>query len=291
MAIRRTALSCLVVVIVAFAARADVFDNYINPILAKAVDGPNLKEIKQISSEELQDHERVVPGAEGAVLIVRTNGGRYAKLAVQAGARQKIGGGKTLPILIVDRYVAFKEGEERTVAASGAGLRLFPGFRLSLDLGQIVPEELGGDLRFVADGDKTRVEPLGDAKLYLLTKHIPETNPKKTDKVVVGEKFEPRFFSGKYKLHDDGRRSGDLVLKVDDDGTITGAYYSDKDGAKYDVAGRVGTPNHSVQFTVKFPQAEQTFQGWLFTGDGKYLTGSSHLNEREAGFYAVRVEE
>jgi hypothetical protein len=78
---------------------------------------------------------------------------------------------------------------------------------------------------------------------------------------------------------------------VDDDGIISGAYYSDKDGQKYEVHGRVGTPQHSVQFTVKFPRSEQTFQGWLFTGDGQVLSGSSRLAEREAGFYARRVEE
>jgi hypothetical protein len=50
-------------------------------------------------------------------------------------------------------------------------------------------------------------------------------------------------------------------------------------------------PPHSVEFTVQFPRSEQTFKGWLFTGDARAITGSSRLGEREAGFYAVRVEE
>ena len=37
--------------------------------------------------------------------------------------------------------------------------------------------------------------------------------------------------------------------------------------------------------------AEQVFQGCLFTGDGKVLTGTSKMAEREAGFYAVRTED
>jgi hypothetical protein len=57
------------------------------------------------------------------------------------------------------------------------------------------------------------------------------------------------------------------------------------------VTGRVGATPHSVSFTIRFPRSEQTFQGWLFTGDGKALTGYSRLLTREAGFYAVRVEE
>ena len=150
---------------------------------------------------------------------------------------------------------------------------------------------MGGDLRFVVDGEKSFVEPVGKAKLYLLTKALPEATPKKTEKVVIGEKFEPRYFNGKYKLFDDGRRSGELVLKVDDDGSVSGAYYSDKDGQKYDVHGQIGTPDYSIQFTVQFPRTEQTFQGWLFTGDGKHMAGTSRMNEREAGFYATRVEE
>jgi hypothetical protein len=57
------------------------------------------------------------------------------------------------------------------------------------------------------------------------------------------------------------------------------------------VTGKIGTVKHSVRFTVKFPRAEQVFQAWLFTGDGKALAGFSRLQDREAGFYALRIEE
>src|SRR5262249_42284365 len=101
----------------------------------------------------------------------------------------------------------------------------------------------------------------------------------------------PRYFNGTYQLYDDGRRSGKLTLKVTESGEVTGAYYSDKDGRKYEVKGKVGSPAHSVQFTVKFPQTEQAFHGWLFTGNGKAMAGTSRLQEWEAGFYALRAEE
>jgi hypothetical protein len=194
-------------------------------------------------------------------------------------------------MLLIDRYVTYREGEERAVAASGTNVSLYPGFRLSLDLGQVVPEDLGGDLRFVVEDGKVYTQPLGKAKLYLVTKALPDVAPKKPEKLVVGAKFEPRYFNGTFQLYDDGRRSGRLTLQVDDDGAVRGAYYSDKDGQKYEVRGKLGTPKHSIQFTVQFPRSEQTFQGWLFTGDGKALAGSSRLAEHEAGFYAVRVEE
>ena len=193
-------------------------------------------------------------------------------------------------MLLIERYVTYKEGEEQQVFASGKNLALYPGFRLSLDLGQVVPEDLGGDLQFVVDGDKISARPVGKAKLYVLTKAVPGAEPKKGAKLVVGAMFDPRYFTGTFKLYDDGRRSGKLVLKVEDDNSVSGFYYSDRDGARYDVFGRVGKPAHSIQFTVKFPRTEQLFQGMLFTGDGRAMAGTSRMQEREAGFYAVREE-
>jgi hypothetical protein len=269
---------------------ADAFDHYLNPILTKAIDNETVKETRQATVSVLREHDRILPNVPGALLIVKTNDGRNCKLLVQP-AKQRAPGDKFVPILLIERYVTYKEGEEQTVVAGNKGLSLFPGFRLSLDLGQVVPEELGGDLRYVVDGDKAYVEPLGKAKLYVVTKPLPEATPARPEKVVVAEPFEPKYFNGTYKLYDDGRRTARLVIKVEDDGNVTGAYYSDKDGKKYDVRGKVGTPKHSLQFAVQFPNAEQVFQGCLFTGDGKALAGTSKMAEREAAFYALRLEE
>lgn len=287
---RRLAAALLVVIAAAPARAADAFDLYTNPILAKVPKADGALAVKELARDQVIDHDRTLPGVASTFLVVRTNDNRWSKLLVQY-ARHKAGGGKTVPMLSVERFVTFKEGQERAVQAGGQNVNLYPGFRLSLDLGQVVPEELGGDLRFVVDGDKAHVEPLGQAKVYLVTKPLPEAAPKKTEKVVVGEKFEPKYFNGTFQLHDDGRRSGKLTLKVNGDGAVTGTYTSDKDGQAYDVRGRVGTPQHSIEFTVQLPRSEQTFKGWLFTADAKAITGSSRLGEREAGFYAVRIEE
>ena len=127
--------------------------------------------------------------------------------------------------------------------------------------------------------------------MYLLTKGLPEAAPKKKAKFVIGETFEPKYFNGKFKLYDDGRRSGTLVLQVAKDGEVAGSYYSDKDGQKYEVTGKVAQTKNAIRFTIKYPRTEQQFQGWMFTGDGLKITGSSKLQDREAGFYATRVEE
>jgi hypothetical protein len=270
--------------------RLDAFDLYLNPTLARLIESPHVKEVKRLALDELGDHDRVLPGLPYAFLAVQTNEGRRAKLLVQA-ARHKVSDDRLIPMLLLERYVTYKEGEEQTRLTEGRNVALYPGFRLSLDRGQVVPEEVGGDLRCVVEGDRAFVEPVGKAKLFLVTKGLDGLAPPKGEKLVVGDTFETRFFNGTYRLSDDGRRSGKLVLKVDEEGGVSGAFYSDKDGAKYEVRGRVGPLPHAVQFTVQYPRTQQVFTGMLFTGDARALAGTSRMDSRESAFYAVRVDD
>jgi hypothetical protein len=270
-------------------AWADPFDHYTNPVLARLLRTKNVKEVKKLTPNDVVDNDRVLPGIPSAFLVVKTNADRHAKLLVQAG-RQKTSAGKALPVLLVERFVTYKEGEERTVLTSGKNRSLFPGFRFSLDLGQVVPEDLGGDLRLVADGDKVYAEPLGKARLFLVTEALADAAPKRPGKFVLGEKFEAKYFNGTFKLHDDGRRSGTLRLRVSAGGSVSGAYYSDKDGRKYELTGKVGTPPYVIEFTVKYPRTEQTFRGLMFTGTGKAIAGTARMAGTETGFYALREE-
>ena len=271
-------------------ARADAFDHYINTVLVKAPKAEGVEKIKELTPEQMVRHSQVLPGVQGTLLVVRTNDNRMAKLLVQP-ARQKVSDAESVPILLIERFTTYREGEERTVQATGQNVRLFGDFRFSLDIGQVVPQALGGDLRFVVEKENFHLEPVGKAEMYLLTQHLAEATPKKTAKVTVGQKFEPRYFTGIYKLHDDGRRSGTLHLKVEENGDVFGSYYSDKDGQKYEVDGKVGTPPYAITFKVTFPRTAQFFQGLMFTGNGAAITGTSRLQDRETGFYAVRVEE
>jgi hypothetical protein len=282
--------SLIALLLLAGCVRADLFDYYLPRDCDRLLEaGKRIKELKQLLPTQVIDHDRALPRAGAAMLLVKTNADRWAKLLVTAG-KQKLPGDKTVPILVIERFVTYKEGEERQIAADGKNLALFAGFRLSLDMGQIVPEELAGDLRFVVDGDKAHLEPVGKAKLYILTEHDPAVEPKKAGAFILGDKVEAKHFTGTFKLLDDGRRSGKLVLTANDDGKITGAYYSDRDGAKYEVNGRVGPKPHMVEFAIKFPRTEQVYRGMLFTGGGKALAGTSKLAERESAFYALREE-
>ncbi len=82
-----------------------------------------------------------------------------------------------------------------------------------------------------------------------------------------------------------------LKLEVNDAGDITGTFTSDKDGREYEVQGKAGTPKHAVAFTIKYPATTQTFTGYIFTGDAKAIAGTAKMLEREAGFYAERIED
>jgi hypothetical protein len=273
-------------------ACADHFEHYINPILDKTIaDGKNIKEHKELTASQIAEMGEVLADTSDAFLIVRTNEDRWAKLLVQQ-ARQRFGKDKQAPMLLIEKYVTFKEATERTVKAKGENVHIYPGMRLNLDLGQFVPEALGGDILVEAvEKDSFKLKPLGNAKLYVLTKPIPDVVPKKAEKLVVGATFEIRYFNGTYKLYDDGRRSGKLKLEVNESGEVTGSFYSDRDGAKYEVFGKAGDPQHAIRFTIKFPQVEQNFNGFLFTGNGKAIAGTTKLQNREAGFYAERVEQ
>jgi hypothetical protein len=268
--------------------RADAFDHYFNAHLDKLTTAKEAQRITELTPNLMVEHSRALPGVTATFVVVRTNEGRLCKLLVQP-AQQKLPK-QTLPIALIERFVTFREGEERTLHASGQNVRLFDDFRFNLDIGQVVPAGVTADIRFIATGDKVFLEPIGKAEMFVVTKPLAEATPKKLPKLVVGAAFEPRYFSGSYKIYDDGRRSGILNLKVADDGEVAGFYYSDKDGQKYEVEGKVGRPNHSIQFKITFPRTVQQFQGWMFTGDGRAITGTSRLQERETGFYAVRQE-
>lgn len=287
---------CAIVVFAAtFAARqscwADAFERLTNPVLQQAIDSSNVQEVKSLTSELAFQHDRALPGVVGAVLIVRTNEGRNAKLLVQ-WARQKQADGKSIPMILIDRYTCYREGEERAVNSNGLNLSFFPGFRFSLDIGQLVPSELAADLICKQQENAAVLEPVGKAKLFVVrSSPLPKSAPSAAQQKPGDGPFDPKFFTGTYKLNDDGRRSGTLELRVKEGGEVTGAYYSDGTGQKYEVTGKITSPKNAVQFTIRFPRTEQVFHGWLFTGDARGLTGYATMQERETGFYALRVEE
>jgi hypothetical protein len=281
-------LSLLLLFVVVPHARADLFDRITNTDLANTLKGDSVESISEIASAQLASTQ--IPGITGSLIVLKTREGRYCKLIVQAG-QQKIGKDRH-PMILIDRFATFKEGDERATVAKGGSVQLFSGVQFNADLGQVVPAAIGGDLELSGGPELSKVvlKAVTPAKMWLVTK-LPKLGPDRSGKLVIGETFEPRYFNGVFKLQDDGRRSGTLNLDVDEAaGTVTGSFYSDKDGRKYEVTGKLGTIRHQIQFSIRFSQTEQQYQGFMFTGDGRAIAGVSKLKDRESGFYAVRVE-
>jgi hypothetical protein len=270
-------------------AQADAFERYTNNVLAQAPAAAGVLELKRLTPEHVAQHSRLLGSAGGCLVVVKTNGGLNCKLIIQM-ARQRTDTGSTAMALI-ERFVTYKGDEDRALKASGQGVHLYSGFLFKLDVGQVVPAALGGDLRFVEDKEHGYLEPIGNAKLYLITKSLPGTEANKSGRLTIGDTFEPRHFTGVFKLHDDGRRTARLTLKVEADGQVSGQYVSDQSGREYEVFGKVENPKHRIQFTVRFPQSEQVFTGMMFTRDGKAICGTTKLQEKEFGFFAVRADE
>jgi hypothetical protein len=293
----RHALAALIILACASRGpvRADDFDYYTNTVLEKVPQAKGVLKVQQLTPELLTEHSGAIKGLSGALVVVKTNEERWSKLVVYA-AQQKVATEKSFPnlkafpILLIERFVTYKDGEERAIQVQGKDVRLFGGFRFNLDIGQVVLPDITADLRFVATDMGNYAVPVGKAELYLVTKPLPEAKPDVSAKVVVGEKFQPQYYSGVYKLYDDGRRSGTLHLTVRDDSVVKGHFFSDKDGAKYDVDGKVGDPHHKIEFKIYYPRTVQQFNGWMFTANGKAFSGWTKLENQETGFYAVRQE-
>jgi len=285
-------IAVLLAFFVTGSAWADAFDDYHGLDLKKvAASADHAKPMKRLTREDLvaAAAEQVLPKAEGAFLIVHTNDNRWAKLLVHAGA-QKVDMNTIFPILLIDRFVTYKEGEERARVADGKSVRLFPDFRFNLDIGAIVPEKgLAADLRFVHDKGVIYVEPLGKAELFLVTKHLADVTPPKGAPIVVGAKFDKALYNGKYTVYDDGKIPSELNLAVNAKGEVAGFLFSGATGAKYEVFGQVGpNPMYGIQLTVLLPRTRQEFTGWMFTTDASAIAGFSRIEGREAGFYAIR---
>src|SRR5262245_11629370 len=104
-------LAVLLLFISAAFTRAEQFDYYTQPVLAKAISDGTLKDVKELTSDQIAEYTSALPDSASAFLVVATSDKRFAKLLVQP-ARQKIGD-KQAPLLLVDKYVTFKGTSDR----------------------------------------------------------------------------------------------------------------------------------------------------------------------------------
>ncbi|MEY4394973.1 MAG: hypothetical protein RL595_2222, partial [Planctomycetota bacterium] len=141
----------LVLALFSSTLKADEFELYVNTTLQKMVeDEIYIQKYDQLYLKDVADAEFNLSGSQAGFVLVKTNEGRNAKILLQF-ARQKINNEKFAPMVVLERFVTYREGQERTVLANGKNIALFNGFRFNLDLGQIVPAELNADIEFGTD--------------------------------------------------------------------------------------------------------------------------------------------
>ncbi|WZO96254.1 biopolymer transporter ExbD [Isosphaeraceae bacterium EP7] len=269
-------------------ARADDFGRLDGKVLervageAKPAPGP-------LTMSAIARLPAVLAGSRSPLLVARSNEKGMARLLVAPALKKRAGGGEPIPVLIIERFDAFAAGESTTRQAHAQDLMLFDGFEFDLDAGQVVPSGQGGDLRFSAEGEGgPRLIALGDAQLF-----IPESNPlpaaPEPGKPSAGRAVIPGDFGGVYRLNADGQWTGSLELKVGPEGEVSGRFASDLNGTVYPVEGEVSRESpQKVSFRVKYPRAEQDFEGRLFTEGKNALAGTVVMLGKAYGFYALR---
>ncbi len=261
---------------------ADVFDKHTSDVLQKAVQ--KQQPLKQLSMDVAGRLKTLSPKMSAPCIVMKTNDGGWAKAMIGWGFRK--GTDKPIPVLVLERFVTYRSDRTSVTTAAGREVMLFAGFSFDLDIGQVVPEGQGGDVRLDATGvihaiDKSEIYTLDGSQL---TEDPDDVEPDPNDH----EGVLPRDFGGSWTVDVDGRWKGELDLVIDDAGRASGTYRSDESQSVYDVTGRVSGLPHRIRLNLQLDNATQTFDAYLWTKDKSALAGTATLAERTFGFYALR---
>lgn len=270
--------------------RADQFERLDGPWIAGAVKGPDAKPRERLTIGDLGAMPALLRDTRSALLLATTDRGNPARLLVVPELRKPASGvGPPIPVVVLERLDAFDAADLSTRLATRRDVVAFDGFQIDLDSGQVVPEGQGGDVVFHVGGDGgPRLEPVGPARLYSLAK-APAVDDAKVHRPTPGKAVLPGDFAGRYRLFADGQWTGTLDLKVEARGVIVGQFRSDLHGTTYPVSGQVATDSaQKVAFAIKYPRARQEFEGYLWAEGKGAIAGVARLNERPAGFFAIR---
>ncbi|GAC1449703.1 MAG: hypothetical protein NVSMB9_33690 [Isosphaeraceae bacterium] len=268
--------------------QADEFDRIEGGLLTRAARAEETRSRKSLSLKDLDALPPLLNDSRSPFFLVKTSEGNLARILASPALRKTCEPGKTLPVVVLDRFETFAPGKAGARLASGAGLLLFDSFQIDLDSGQVVPPGQGGDLTYQHDAqggpalvalDKSSILTLSRSPL---SRHL-ATGPS------PGRAILPTDFAGRYRLFADGRSAGLLEIEVAPDRTLTGKLRSEPNGSSYPLSGAIASARpHHATFTLKFPRTEQTYQAYLGTEDKNVLAGTFTLLDRTYGFFAVR---
>lgn len=267
------------------ASAADPFERHTSEHLGAAIAG-DAKPVASLSMQQAGKLGRLGPNVGGPTLVVRTNDGNLTKAVVAWGFRRSDDG--LLPVVLLERFVTYRTDRPNVTAASKENVMLFPRFAFNLDIGQVVPDGQGADVRITDEG---ALVPVGDAVVVPLEKSLlPEPTGDRPDPT-DHEGVLPGDFAGTWTIDVDGRWKGELVLSVDENGRATGRYTSAESKSTYNVAGRVAALPHRIKLDFDLDNTQQTVEAYLWTTDKSRMAGTATLAGRAFGFLADRVVE
>jgi biopolymer transport protein ExbD len=273
-------------------SHGDEFSRLDWPVLSELISPANAHNHTTLTLRELEALPVVLRDERNAFIVVLTDQGNLAKLLLSPGLRKLKSfekDGATVPVLIVERFETIDAGDHRSLKARGKEFTLFDGFQFDLDTGQVVPEGLGGDIVFLTQGPGgPRLAALNNARICTLEKPpaVPSSSPGKPS---AGRAILPGDFSGRYNLMANGQWSGTLMVDIDPAGTVTGHFRSDRNGSAYNVTGKVSADiPQKIEFTIQFPRARQTYEGYLWTEGKNAIAGTVSMLERPYSFIAIR---
>jgi len=273
------ALCCLT----SAAHAADVFERHTAKELQRAIEqGPAAAQLTLNDAAKLKP---LSPTLSSPCIVVKTDDGNYAKALVGWGLRK--GGEKPTPVLLIERFVTYRGDRPDLTAAVGKDVMLFPGFAFNFDIGQVVPEGHGADVKFTAN---SALKPVGEVQFVALHGSLlPPADPTTKRDPAAQEGVTLEDFAGTWKVDADGRWKGEWELKVAN-GDVTGSFVSDESKNRYDVTGQAGALPHQVKLEVFLANAQMQIDAYLWTKDKSKMAGTLVLAGRKFGFVAERAE-
>lgn len=279
------AVGCLCLTLNSAAQARDAFDRLHSAELSGIAEAG--KPIPELTMQQAGKWKTLAPKLESPCVALQTSGGNWTKALLTWGFRKA--GDKPVPVLMIERFVTYSRTQGDSTVAHGDNVMLFPGFSFDFDLGQVVPADQGPDVELTRTG---ALKVLPDARLFGV-----DGPPKAAD----GEAGEgdpndhegvlPEDFAGSWKVDADGRWQGTCELTVNEEGGVTGEFFSKETQSTYSVTGKAGRLPHQLRFEVRFTNAVLVFDANLWTTDKSAMAGTVTLTDRKFGFYAVREEE
>lgn len=263
--------------------QADPFDDHTAYWLRQGIEAIQPRE--QLEMRDALSLDLIGKRILSPCIVVKTDEDNLTKALVTWGFRKH--GDQQIPVVMIERYVTYRGDRPNLTTATGRDVMLFPGFQFNFDIGQVVPEGLGGD---IACGDMGLLKPVGMAQLFGLNgPATPAPEPGSIPDPDSHEGVIPTDFAGAWDVHIDGRWDGRWELNVDER-QIFGKFLSKETASVYEVNGKVAGLPHNARLNIELANAAQTVDAYLWTKDKSAMAGTVTMNDRKLGFFALRIK-